>query len=130
MKLRIHRNSLRLRFQREEVARLAGGEAVEASVQFGPGPDQRLVYRVSPTGDGPARATLSGQTITVIVGLDLVRQWDTSADLALTAEQTWDGGAFTILLEKDLQRLNPKPGEDEPGVYPNPLFGKVRCDHP
>ena len=134
MKLRIHRNSLRFRFDREEVGRLSRGESLEASIQFGPGPEQTFTYRVAPaaiaSGDTSARARLERQTLTVQVSSDAVKQWNEGEELALAASESWDGYTLNVLLEKDLQRLNPKPGEGSPNDYPNPNFGKVRCDHP
>jgi hypothetical protein len=76
------------------------------------------------------RADLEGKVLTIAVPFDTIQLWRNGAELGLEARQTWPGGAVRILLEKDMQRLNPKDGEEAGDVYPNPLFGKKRCDHP
>lgn len=133
MKLRIHKNSLRFRFDRKEVERLDGGESLEASIRLGPAANQLFTYCVVPqegaVAGRAARVRFERQCITVTVSPRAVKQWHEGADLALTAEETWDGYTLQLLLEKDMQRLNPKPGEESPDVYPNPLFGKARCKH-
>ena len=134
MKLRIHQNSLRFRFNRDEVEALSRGESLAAAVQIGPGPTQRFAYCVAPVVEGLGGATLrarmEGLALDVSVSADAIRRWHESPELALSAEQDSGGSTLKVLLEKDMQRLNPKPEEEAPNVYPNPLFGKARCDHP
>ena len=134
MKLRMHKNSLRFRFDREEVAQLNEGVALESAIYLGPGEDHKFIYCVVPATDVPkeetVRTRLEQRTLTVTVSRDALQQWHDGADLALAAEEAWDGHVLKVLLEKDMQRLNPKPGDDITNVYPNPMFGKARCDHP
>jgi hypothetical protein len=134
MKLRIHKDSIRFRFTRGEVAALANGEALEESVAVGPLARQVLTYRVTPEeGASNAACVHAGfeeNKLTVSVPAETLRTWHASDSLAIDAEQVWATGRLRILLEKDMQRLNPKPDEEPAGVYPNPLFGKARCDHP
>lgn len=134
MKLRIHNNSLRFRVCPTEVEALNRGEALENRIAAGPAESAALVYRIVPepmaASDAAMRADLNRQTLTVHVPLQMIRGWRDGQKLGLEAQQNWDGGSLRILLEKDMQRLNPKDGEESADVYPNPLFGKVRCDHP
>jgi len=134
LKLRIHKDSLRFRFNREEVEALSRGEKLEERVRVGPGGDQAFGYCVAPTqeplGETGLRVRMQGQLMCVDVCAESLKAWHQSAELALSGEQRWDGQSVTVLLEKDLQRLNPKPGDDSRELYPNPLFGKARCDHP
>lgn len=132
MKLRLNKDSIRFRFTQSEVEALHGGHALEESVGVGPGPLQRLTYRVTPqdTAGGPAiQAALADNRITVSVSPALLTEWRNGAPLGIGHTQSWPGGEVRILLEKDMQRLNPKPGEEPADVFPNPLFGKARCDH-
>ena len=134
MKLRIHKNSIRFRFNRDEVLALSSGETLEESVAVGPLENQRLAYRIVPeNGAGESsgiRADLDANKLTISVPRQILQAWYEGEQLAVEGEQTWPDGTIRILLEKDMQRLNPKKGEDSTGVYPNPLFGKVRCEHP
>lgn len=134
MKLRIHKDSIRFRFTRGEVEALSSGKALEESVAVGPQAHQTLAYRVAPEHDASAdpriRVDFEGNKLTVWVPSPLVQAWHEGEPLAIEEEQNWGTGKVRILLEKDMQRLNPKEGEETTGVYQNPLFGKVRCDHP
>jgi len=117
-----------------EVEALSRGESLEDVAQIGPGADQRFIYRVVPAAAGLEGklmfARLDGLALNVAVSAEALKQWHESPELALAADQGSPGSTLKLLLEKDLQRLNPKPGEDSSSSYPNPLFGKVRCDHP
>jgi hypothetical protein len=134
MKLRIHKDSIRFRFTRGEVETLSSGKALEESVAVGPLAHQALTYRVAPensASENPRiRAEFEANKLTVSVPSQILQAWHEGEPLAIEAEQNWATGKVRILLEKDMQRLNPKEGEETAGVYPNPLFGKVRCDHP
>lgn len=139
MKLRIHKDSIRFRFAREEVLALSRGQTLEECVSVGPLESQRLSYRIVPDPDVPysvssgppgIRAEFEANRLTISVPCHALEAWHQGPQLALEGEQAWSNGALRILLEKDLQRLNSKEGEASTAVYPNPLFGKVRCDHP
>jgi|NGEPerStandDraft_6_1074524.scaffolds.fasta_scaffold111391_2 hypothetical protein len=134
MKLRIHKDSIRFRFTSGEVETLASGQALEETVAVGPLAHQAFVYCVAPdlrASESPRIGAEFGvNRLIVSVPLPLIQAWRESEQLSLEGEQNWAGGKVRILLEKDLQRLNPKEGEETAGVYPNPRFGKVRCDHP
>jgi hypothetical protein len=134
MKLRIHKGSLRFRFNREEVEALSRGEKLEETVRVGPGSDQNFGYSVAPShepfGEAGLRVQMQGQKLCVDVSAERLTAWHESAELSLSGQQTWDEQSVTVLLEKDMQRLNPKPGEESRELYPNPLYGKARCDHP
>lgn len=134
MKLRIHKDSIRFRFTRGEVETLSSGKALEESVAVGPLANQSLTYLVAPENSASEnsriRAEFDTNKLTVSVPLQMLQAWHGGEPLAIESEQSWATGKLRILLEKDMQRLNPKEGDDTSGVYPNPLFGKVRCDHP
>jgi hypothetical protein len=134
MKLRIHKDSIRFRFTRDEVEALANGKALEEIVAVGPLANQSLTYRVTPeegTSDAACiHAEFEENNLTVSVPVQTLRTWYEGEQLAIDEDQVWATGKLRILLEKDMQRLNPKPGEEAAGVYPNPLFGQARCDHP
>lgn len=134
VKLRIHKNSFRFRFTRDEVKTLASCGTLEETVAVGPLDSQRLSYRIVPengTAEPPGiRAELEVNKLTISVPHQILQAWHEGEQLAVEGEQTWPGGTIRLFLEKDMQRLNPKEGEDSTGAYPNPLFGKARCEHP
>ncbi|MBL8239990.1 MAG: hypothetical protein JNM66_21385 [Bryobacterales bacterium] len=130
MKLRIYKDSIRFRFTRDEAKALGEGSALAEYVAIGPLEEQRLAYRVVPNGTEGIRVAFTDRTLTVYVPqLDLLT-WYEGENLTLEATQSWNGGHVRLSLEKDLQRLNPKPGEEPKGVYSHPLFGIKHCDHP
>lgn len=134
MKLRIHKNSLRFRVTRGEVETLHRGGSLEDRIAVGPAQSEAFVYRIVPdslaASDAVMRADLNDHTLTLRVPSQMIREWRDGQELGLETQQNWDGGSVRILLEKDMQRLNPKDGVEPADVYPNPLFGKARCDHP
>jgi len=134
MKLRIHGNSLRFRVSRGEVETLHRGEPLEGRIAVGPAESECLVYRIVPdslaASDALMHADMNQNTLTLHVPSQTIRNWRDGHELGLEDQRNWDGGSLRILLEKDMQRLNPKNGEEPGDVYPNPLFGKVRCEHP
>jgi hypothetical protein len=133
MKLRIHKNSLRFRVTRGEVETLYRGEPLEERIAVGPRESDCLAYRIVPdpvaAAGAPMRADLNQNTLTLHVPSRLIQGWRDGQALGAEAQQDWDGGSLRLLLEKDMQRLNPKAGEEPLDVFPNPLFGKERCDH-
>ena len=132
MKLRLHKDSIRIRFNVAEVAALGHGTALTEAVQFGPSAGQHLSYRVvpDPALTAGASARLDGSDLIVTASAAALAEWSAGAGLAFSHELQWEGGKLTILLEKDMQRLNPKPGANQGDVFPNPMFGKAKCDHP
>ncbi|MBL8237480.1 MAG: hypothetical protein JNM66_08690 [Bryobacterales bacterium] len=130
MKLRIHKDSVRIRFTRDEAEALSEGTVLTEHVAIGPLEEQRLCYRVVPNGAEGIRAGFAENTISIYVPKSELLAWYEGENLALEAVQSWNGGQVRLLLEKDLQRLNPKPGGEPEMVYAHPLFGKKRCDHP
>ncbi len=101
MKLRLRKNSIRLRLTQGEVAEFAETGIVEDSVQFGPG--SRLSYRLmSATGAAEVSASFEGDIITVTIPLAVGTAWAATDQVGIEAEQkTGSDGDLTILIEKD-----------------------------
>ena len=122
MKLRIHRNSLRIRLVQSEVAQLAQGLPLEQTTEFGP--DARLITRVEPT---PAvvelSATFSNSMVSVHIPLHQAIIWATGDDVGLESLQSVDAErSLKILIEKDFQCLH-HVAEGTGDAYPNPRHG-------
>jgi hypothetical protein len=113
MKLRMHSNSLRLRLNRAEVARLAETGRVEEVVQFGPGVAFR--YALETVADGDAPRALYADGVRVLVPVAAAREWASTERVAISGEQA----TLSILVEKDFQCLH---GESEldADAFPNP----------
>lgn len=122
MKLRIRGNSLRLRLGRGEVARVGDGHRVEETVDFGTGPESRLVYSVESSATaGAIGATFAGSEVKVTLPAALARDWAEGDAVGLEAAQPARGGTtLKILVEKDFACLAPRSDEDESDAYDNP----------
>ncbi len=125
MKLRIKGNTARLRLSQSEVNELAAGRTVSDSIAFGPLPEHRLIYRVVVADEDSAiRAELSDGVITFFLPANAAREWAAGDVVSMEAEQEIGGeSTLRILIEKDFACLNPRRGEDEADMFPNPNAG-------
>jgi hypothetical protein len=126
LKLRIRRNSIRLRLGESEVAKLVSTGRVTESIQFAAPPDGRLSYTLvmSPSARQIA-ADFADNEVTLTVPESLAQRWGNSAEVGMTHEQPIGNGAhLTILIEKDFNCLAPRPGEDESDTFANPGTGQ------
>ena len=119
MKLRIHRNSLRLRLNRSDVEQLQKAGICADVLRFGP--DSQLTYTVETSAHVK---TLDAQyrqnCIRVLVPLDVVEQWVDSDQVSLSQSASESGPS--LLIEKDFQCLHcngREPSEDAQS-FPNP----------
>jgi hypothetical protein len=120
VKLRIRDDSVRLRLTQSEVEAIGEGKDVEARVRFGP---TALTYVLRPGSDASSvGASYSDDRLVVTLPAALAREWAGSDELTVRADQPIDSGdgALRILVEKDLQCLVPREGEDDSDAYPNP----------
>ena len=125
MKLRIKGNSARLRLSQSEVSELAAGGSVADSIAFGPQAEERLSYRIVVSDDVSAiAAKLSGSVITFFLPSNAAREWSASDEVSIEfAKAVGDGAELKVLIEKDFACLNPRRGEDEADMFPNPNAG-------
>jgi len=121
MKLRILDDSLRLRLPQGEVQQLRTTGRVEATVRFGPGPDQRLVYAlVVVPGAQRISATLTDREIAVHLPESIAHAWADGDEVSLKAEQSLGEGTLSLLIEKDFKCLTPREGEEQYDGFANP----------
>jgi hypothetical protein len=126
MKLRIRGDSLRLRLEQHEVARLRDEGRIEQAVHFGPGDEARLVYAVvaEATLAEPV-AELRARMIVVRLPGDRVRAWADGDDVGIESAQPLGAGrSLRLLVEKDFRCLAPRAGEDEGDGFPNPAASR------
>lgn len=127
MKLRIRGNSLRLRVTRKELDRIAAGETVAESTDFGGG--NRLEYRLCRDAAAKAiSAAFDDGVVTVSLPPAVATEWCETELVSLQAEQrAGDAGPLSILVEKDFHCLAPREGEDESDMFPHPEAAGGAC---
>jgi hypothetical protein len=122
MKLRILGDTVRLRLSRSEVERMLEDGRVEQAVHFGVEAGQTLRYALVADAEVEAMcATFSDATITVYVPTSDVRRWATTDQVGMRMRQVMDDArVLDVLVEKDFQCLEPRPGEEAYDGFPNP----------
>jgi len=123
VKLRIVDDSLRLRLTRSEVASIERGLAVESSVHFPGGP--ALTYSLVVADTNRISASLDAATIEVLLPRAVALQWAAGNDVSLHGEQPLEHGVLRILVEKDFTCVEPRDGEDQSDLYPNPATAQI-----
>lgn len=124
MKLRIVDDSLRLRLTRSEVASIERGTAVEARTHFPGG--VTLTYALEVAQVDRISATFDAPRILVLLPREVALPWASGNDVSLHGQQPLDHGVFQILVEKDFTCVEPRDGEDQSDLYPNPKTESLR----
>jgi len=121
MKLRIRKNSLRLRLQQHEVKQLIADGAVIDETCFG---TETLRCSIETSADVSALcAELTSNTIRIRVPLAAGLNWANSDAVGMLAEQATPAGPLLLLIEKDfacLQPRDPSLREDDSDAFMNP----------
>lgn len=121
MKLRLKGNSIRLRLDRKDLARLVEGGRVEDALRFGP--DSAFVYAVE-AGDAPRggpTASYRDGRLTVRLDRRDIQEWAAGDRVGFENTHEVDGGTVRILIEKDFACLDRRTGhEDDAHAFPNP----------
>ncbi len=118
MKLRIVDDTLRLRLARSEVAQIGRGVAVESRTRFPGG--AVLGYALIVADATQISATFDAGRIEVTLPRLVALPWASGNEVSLHGEQPLDHGVFRILVEKDFTCVEPRDGEDQTDLYPNP----------
>ncbi len=121
MKLRIRKNSLRLRLQQHEVKQLVAAGAVIDETCFG---KETLRNSIEISDDVSAMcADFASNTIRVRVPMAAALHWANSDEVGMLAEQVTPAGPLLLLIEKDfacLQPRDPALREDDSDAFMNP----------
>ncbi len=124
MKIRIQGNSIRLRLSQSEVVTFSGRKLVQDSTQFGPTPEETLIYSLEMAAIKEPGAAYSPNHIKVFVPENIAQAWANSDEVSIIYDSPLGNGAMLkILVEKDFQCRTTRPGEDESDNFPNPLGG-------
>jgi hypothetical protein len=119
MKLRIHKNSIRLRLSQIEVDEIAKGNPINETLEMGESQEKSFGYSLTPL-DNLAEISVEyvHNELKVTFPKILAMEWAGTDRVSLTNEP--DQG-LKILIEKDFQCLHKRPEEDESRNFPNPM---------
>jgi len=109
-----------LRLTRGDVAELKEGGQVFETVTFGSG--NNFIYKIESVDETDRiSADFHAKELVVSVPTALVQGWAASDQVSLEANELQP----TIVIEKDFACLEPRQGEDETDMFPNP--GNAFC---
>ena len=117
MKLRIQKNSLRLRLSQKEVALVRNRGLVESFSEFAPGRSLSYLLEGSPNAETMS-ATFDGRAIRVIIPMHQMTDWVESDRVGIEVRSQT---GVQLLIEKDFKCLH-RSVEQEPDAYPHPLM--------
>jgi hypothetical protein len=124
MKLRMQRNSIRLRLNQADVGQFSKTGYVEESVEVAPGAKFSYVLESSSAIAGPEANYKDGE-LRVRIPTKSGMDWAMGEDVGISGEQPLGPGkSLSILIEKDFQCLH---GEVDPKAFRNPM-GDTGCD--
>ena len=127
MKIRIKDNSIRLRLTQAEVDSIRDNGLVTSATRFPDGRAFLYALESSPACVAPD-ASFSDSTISIRVPEADVLAWAATSQVSISGQQVLsDGGALSILVEKDFACLAPRAGEDESDMYPHPGASGENC---
>jgi hypothetical protein len=105
VKLRIHRNSLRLRLNRFDVEQFRKTGICADVIRFGPA--SQLTYTLETSSNWrEMEARYNQDCIRVLLPLEMAQQWTDSDQVSLSLERGANNGP-SLLVEKDFQCLHP-----------------------
>jgi hypothetical protein len=123
MKLRMHRNSVRLRLNQAEVAQFSKTGYVEETIELAPGATFSYVLESSSTIPIPQARYKNGE-LRVQVPTGQGMEWATGEKVGVSGEQSLGSGkSLSIVVEKDFQCRH---GDVDPKAYPNPATAPPR----
>jgi hypothetical protein len=122
LKLRILRQSIRLRLTQPEVAELGQGKPVSAELIIGPAPHQQLIYSLMPSSNDE-RVTVSMDTNHIVITLPIELAGEFAETELVTIEESIASSpesSLTICIEKDFQCLKPRADGQDEGTFSDP----------
>jgi hypothetical protein len=127
MKLRIQRNSLRLRVSPSEVARLLRHDCLEETIHFGPQANAKLTYALKqePMVSRPT-VQYTENRIAVLIPTDQANAWGFTDQVEIAGDVSLgELGTLAVLIEKDFACLD-RSAEENQDTFANPNAGS-RC---
>jgi hypothetical protein len=121
MKLRLRKNSLRLRVNQREVKSLAGGVILTEEVLFPGG--ARMLYVLEPSNENSPDASFTADVIRVAAPQDQLREWANNDSVGIYFDLPTNGTSLRVAIEKDLECVDGSPEERDPHAFPR-VIGK------
>lgn len=119
MKLRIHKNSIRLRLSQIEVDEIAKGNSIYEVLEIGESMANHFHYSLSPIKALDfITADYNKDKLVISIPKSHAEEWANTDLVSLTNDPQH---RLTILIEKDFQCLHKRPDEDESQNFPNPM---------
>ena len=118
MKLRIHKNSIRLRLSQLEVDQIAKGNPIYETVGINGDQENNFGYSLIPSEHvSEISAEYSKNKLQITFSKVQAVEWATTARVSLSNDPD---SRIAVLIEKDFQCLHQRPDEDESDNFPNP----------
>lgn len=119
MKLRLHKNSIRLRLSQPEVEKIGQGKTIKETLEIGWAGENNFSYSLMPLENCEGIAAAFEQNnLKIYLPKNQGAEWATSDHVGMS--QVPENGV-AILIEIDFQCLHKRAGEDESQNFPNPL---------
>lgn len=119
MKLRIHKNSIRLRLSQPEVDKIGQGQDITENLETGLGWENDFSYCLRPIEfSGDIGVEFEQNTLKIYLPMQQAVTWATTDEIGISHVT---GNRIAILIEKDFQCLHKRAGEDESQNFPHPL---------
>jgi len=120
MKLRLKGNSIRLRLQRSEVARLQDEKVVSDATEFPGGPPLCYAIHVDPAVASVA-IRYASERIELRVPVARATAWFAADEVTLAETLTLENGEkLLVVVEKDFKCLHAATMDDESDAFENP----------
>ncbi len=105
MKLRLDRNTIRLRLDDRDLARLGRGESLTHAIVFGPRPEDRFTYELRlEEACVELTASLEDRGIVIRMPAAMAADWAGGGEVGIEGGQFVDADRMLgVLLEKDLR---------------------------
>lgn len=118
MKLRIHKNSIRLRLSQPEVEKIGQGNTIMETLETGLGRENNFSYMLWPMENcQDLGAAFEQNILKIYLPMHQAKEWANTEKVSISRT----GNGVTILIEKDFQCLHKRAGEDESQNFPHPL---------
>lgn len=124
MKLRLRKNSIRLRLLQSEVVRLRATGNISETIVFGINPVENLTYSLRTSAEVvEISAQMFDNRIEVFLPILTAEKWADSDEVGLYGEQhIGDLAILKIIVEKDFVCVDRPLDEDNKDAFPHPTI--------
>ena len=125
MKIRLYKDSVRLRISPSELSQLSDGNTINESFNWPGTGNSKLQFSIIP-GDGPlAHADMSSGSYSIRIGIQRLKDWEASDEVGIYDKLSLpEQGSLSISIEKDFE-CKGRDSEDKTDRFTNP--NEVKC---